>query len=363
MRHTILCLFILFSGVLFADEAPRVLVSAMGKDGTLLRRGLGFFFDESTVVCAYSNVKDAYSIQVQLDGSKAYTNRVLSYSDLLDLAVLKAEEEMAEAVTPLTFVAPAIGETVNFFVKEGEKWGVKSTSISDFTDTGKGHDTIELRDVKLSGFMASPLLNSDQKVVGWLNTATSAIPIGTIARFVGKNSSVSLSEIDVMKKFWPFRKMEVKAAAGVQPQLSEMKRIHLTTPFSFQVDFPKNWKYQNVSFPGRYLLRAADEEFGMSAELRIMPAQSDDLMTGLERIDTLIFSGMWRSDLIPFSVDHFTGLKATYEDLDPDVPYLLAAFLSMSKGNFYILSLSYPPQFAEQAESLMDQIVCSFHLP
>jgi hypothetical protein len=339
-------------------EKNKVVVEAFDEKGQFLRSGLGFVWDEATIVCSYRNVQGASLIKVLLNGLKSYTNRLISFNDLFDLAVLKAEEEMPEASPLGSSDMVASGDTIYFLVREKTKWQVREAMVEGWTDTGKGYEMIRLQTTPASE--PSPLYNSSGKIVGWFPTGSLGIPLEAIGSFVSKKTStVSLAEVKDPSRIWALKLIPEHPEAAAKWESPEMKSVSGNVQFPFQVDVPKHWQQQRVALSDKFLLRVFEENFGFCVELRILPPRSDDLPSAIERAETLLFSNLGRSNLVPFSARHLTGFRAAYEAMDPEAKYSLGVFYTMSRKYLYVLSLIYPPKYQEEAEILFDQIVSS----
>ncbi len=238
--------------------------------------------------------------------------------------------------------------------------------MQNFIDSGNGYEVIRLKtpaeQEPSPKVEPSPVFNAEGKVVAWLNTSSSALPLEAIAGIVvDKTSSISLSEASEGLRICNIKKPESITAPKTLDAV-EMKTTEGHPPFSFTIEFPRDWKYFRLASAGRYILRAANEEAGVCVELRILPQQSDDLQIAVQKSETMFASGLSRSDLAPFSGEALSGLKADYVETDPDSEFAVTAYYTMSNKNFYILAMRYPQQYAEEVHRLLDQIVSSLKI-
>jgi len=331
------------SGQEISTEQNRAIVEAFDANGHLLRSGLGFVFDEDTIICSYRNVQGASLIELRINGEKMSSNRLVSYNDLFDLAVLKAENEIPLEPEPASSGVLGAGDPVYFYSRKGEIWERTSASVKGFLDSGKGYEMIQLTiPGPPAGLEASPLYNGAGKTVGWLSRDSKAVSIYTIAQILaGKTGSVPLPEVGSEEKKCGSRTWHAKAETGTTLYFSDWVLVRGTSAFPFQIELPKKWIFERKTESGRFLLKAIDEHFGICIALSVSPQHTDDLMNAIEKTETLLFSGFSRSTLAPYSADHFTGFLAHYEDLDPDSNYAMNNFYAMSGANLYILSLQH----------------------
>ncbi len=362
-----LLMFFLFVAGGTAQETSmenRALVEAFDSTGHLLRNGLGFVYDENTIISSYNSVQGASLIEVHVHGEKMSSNRLISYNDLFDLAVLKAQEEIPLDPEFSSSGVLASGDPVYFYSRKGESWERTSASVKGFLDSGKGYEIIQLAIPKAPARVdASPLYNAAGKTVGWLSHDSTAVSIRTIAQILSaKSGSVPLPEVGSGEKKCGNRKWRAKIEEGENLFFPDWILVRGTPAFPFQIELPKEWSLQRNTESNRLLLEASDERFGICIALRVSPQLTDDLMDAIERTETLLFPGFSRSVLDPYSADHFTGFLAHYEDLDPDSNYAMDNFYAMSGSNFYILSLQHPVVLQDQIQLLIEQLVSSLRL-
>jgi Trypsin-like peptidase domain len=352
-------------------EKNRINVLSFDEHGMLLRSGTGFLWDGSTLVCGYSTVKGASSIKIEEDGLHSYSTRLISFNDFYDFAILKAEEEDMEASTLAGSDTLAVGDRVYFFQRDKGKWQLSEAMVKGWIDSGKGYEMIRLQTFpqKTSGqkdrsttYEPSPLFNESAKVIGWIYRESIALPLKAMAGYLeARNSTIPLSQVHGTSDVWAPQKVEENAPPGPF-ECCNMILVEGTKQFPFQVQFPEQWAYQIYPQASRFLLRAKHPQFGISLELRAMPQETDDLSFAVERAETLIFSAMSRSELIPFSTSRLSGFKATYEDLAGENGYSRIIFYTMAKGHFYALSITYPQKHAEELVPVVDMIFASFKI-
>lgn len=360
--------FLLFASVGAAQEISteqnRAIIEAFDATGHLLHSGLGFVFDEDTIICSYRSVQGASLIELRISGEKMSSNRLVSYNDLFDLAVLKAENEIPLEPEPASPSVLGAGDSVYFYSRKGETWQRTSAKVKGFLDSGKGYEMIQLTIPGAPARLeASPLYNSAGKTVGWLSRDSKAVSIHTIAQIMaGKTGSVPLPEMGSEEKKCGSRKGRPKTETGGALYFSDWVQMRGTSAFPFQIELPKEWIFEQKTESGRFLLKAFDEHFGICIALTVSPQQTDDLMNAIENTETVLFSGFSRSTLAPYSADHFTGFLAHYDDLDPDSNYAMDNFYAMSGSNLYILSLQHSALLQDQIQLLMEQLVSSLRL-
>src|SRR3990172_13153522 len=338
-----------------AIEKGKVYVEAFDRTGKFLRAGLGFVWDQGTVICSYSNVKGASTIKLAAGETRNYSNRLISYSRPFDLAVLKAEEEIGEAIPLGSSDMLSAGDSIYYFLRKKGKWQLLGGVVKGWIDSGKGYELIRLQLAEEVAESAdpSPLYNGAGKVVGWLNRGSIALPLEAVGNIVGEKSvTVSLAEMSDGSGVWAPRKVKEREIPDKQWEMPEMSRQEGTRLFPFRVDMPRYWKIERVTIGERFLLRAVDDEFGVCVELRILPAASDGLILAIEQAEARIFPGLNRSHLIPYSADPITGFRAEYEDLENG--YSTSIFYTISRQKFYALSISYPQKYKELVLPLIE---------
>ncbi len=347
-----------------STEQNRAIVEAFDSTGHLLHSGLGFAYDEDTIICSYHNVQGASLIELRMNGEKMSSNRLISYNDLFDLAVLKAEDELPLEPEPAGSSMLGTGDPVYFYSRTGTTWQRTTASVKGFLDSGKGYEIIQLAIPGASARQeASPLYNGAGKTVGWLSRDSTAVSIHTIAQILsGKTGSVPLPEVGNIETKCGSRKWHTKTETSEALYFSDWVLVRGTAAFPFQIELPKEWIFERKAESRSYLLEAVDEHSGVCITLRASPQQADDLRDAIEKAETLLFSGFVRSVLDPYSADHFTGFLAHYEDLDPNSNYSMDNFYAMSGSNLYILSLQHPVVLQNQIQLLMEQLVSSLRL-
>jgi hypothetical protein len=338
-------------------EINRITIISLNSSGEVLKTGFGFLYDETTIVCSYSDVKGAAKVQVQWDGTSAYTNRLLSFNESMDIAILDADE--IGAMTPIIGSNTlAIGDKVSYWTEKNGRWELIPAAVHEILDTGKGYDLILIESSTYSS-RSTPLYHSSGKIVGWVQ-GKRAIPMETIASFAEKrNGSIPITDINRIDPQWKFEK-PASSNAAAHFKFSEMKTVSGPKAFSFSLELPEQWVSKVSERHGTFHFRT--RESGVMVEVRAMSIGNDDVLPAIEKSETMIFSGLIRSELIPYSVDYLTGFRAYYEDSDPLNPYAMQAFYTASAQNFYILSVSYPKKVEEKMRSFVDQIFSSFRM-
>lgn len=364
----------LCSFYLFADQSPgpvtqgiqagKVLVKALDIKGHVLGSCIGFIWDHGTVVSSYDIVKDATMVQVQSGDFRIYLSKVVAFNDRWNLAMLQAEEEMPEG-TPLgSSDTLALGDPVYYFNRLGSDWNLEKASVAKYDDVESGFQTIRIQQSpqkKAEGAaISSPLYNTSGKIVGWLFNRTTAIPLKSIYMFLGnKDVTVPLKDINLQKKFWMIHKVPPGAESGQPVRFTKMKSISGTANLPFEIHLPYEWQYRTVSERSRYLLLSLNGEFGISVALRIVKQGTEDLMSAVQQTETMILPNASRSDLVPYSSDWLSGLKACYESADG---YTSSILYTSSAGHFYVLTITYPKQFEEDLRPLVEEILKSFKM-
>lgn len=365
-------------GLVFADdlalreqavEKNRVAVLSLDEREKILRSGIGFLLDESTLICGYTTVRGASSIKLEDAGLHSYSTRLITFNEFYNFAVLKAEEEDLEASSLAGSDTLAVGDRVYFFQREKGKWQFNEALVKGWIDSGKGYEMIRLQSLSenVTGqasvpYEPSPLYNESAKVIGWLYRDSIALPLKAMAGFFETpGATIPLSDVRGSSDVWAAREIEGESPEGPF-ECCAMKLVEGTRQFPFRIQFPDQWSYQSYPQASRFLLRAEDSEFGILLELRVMSQDTDDLSMAVERAETLIFSGMSRSELVPFSTDHLTGFKAVYEDLGGEKGHSRTIFYTMSKKLFYALSLTYPQKHSEELAPAIEMIFASFQI-
>ncbi|MCI0413835.1 S1C family serine protease [bacterium] len=358
-----LCVLCVLCGELNAQETEiletnKITITSLLPSGAVLKTGFGFLYDENTIVCSYSDVKGASKVQVQWDGTSTYTNRLLSFNESMDIAVLAAEEEIPVITPIISSNTLAIGDKVSYWTEKNGRWELTQAAVHEILDTGKGYDLI-LIESSLYSSRSTPLYDSAGKIIGWVQ-GKRAIPMETIASFAEKrNESVTMADVNRIEPQWKFEKPASPGPARFL-KLLEMKMVSGPSAFPFKLDLPKHWVSKIYERSNKFHLRSA--ESGIVIEIRSTSSWSDDVIEAIEKSETMIFADFLRSELIPYSVDYLTGFRAYYEDSDPLNPYAMHAFYTSSGRNFYILSVSYPKGMEEEIRPFVDQVFSSFRI-
>ena len=141
-----------------------------------------------------------------------------------------------------------------------------------------------------------------------------------------------------------------------------MKPVEGPARFPFVLQLPESWSFETSIQPGRYLLLSINGRFGISIALRVVPEESEDLMAGLEKVESLMFPGIPRAEMSPYSADHFTGIMAVYDEQDDKREYSTTMFCAATGGNLYVLTLTYPLKYREQIRPLSEELMASLQL-
>lgn len=378
MKQLITLTFCLLNACLFADDAisrkddvekNKVSVLAFDDQGNILRSGVGFLWDEKSLVCAYSTVKGASTIKLEDTGLHSYSTRLISFNDAYDFAILKTEEEDMEPSLLAGSDTLAVGDRVYFFHREKGKWQFTEALVRGWMDSGQGYETIRLQKSSQStpgsdvSYDPSPLYNESAKVIGWVYRESLALPLKAMSGYVEEpNTSIALTDVKAPSDVWAAQKVKESVPSDVPFECCQMVFAEGTKQYPFRIQFPEQWKYQTYPQAARFLLRAKDFTYGVSLELRIFPQQTEDLVSAIDRIETLIFSGMPRSELVPYSSDHLTGFKAIYDEPNQMNGYSRVVFYVMSKNRFCILSITYPQKHSEEMTSVIEMVLASFEI-
>jgi len=353
-----LIFFLLLAGTVSAQELNRVTVESLQPDGKITKSGLGFFYDSRTLVCSYSEVKNAAKIRVRAGDSIAFSNRVLGLNEDMDVAVLQISEEWPSEYKIGNSNLLAIGDAISFSIESKGQWTSVAGKVQSITDTGKGFNLIFIQSAS-SANRSVPLYNTQNQVVGWLQGGR-AVPLEMIAQLAEKSGeNVTYLQANTGGAQWKFKKPPAAAGAEV-PQVGDMITFYGPTAFPFRIDLPQTWRSRAYKPSPGFLLRTDDPQTGVCAELRAMHASNSDILEGIDRTETTAFPGLSRSELIPFSTNHFTGFRAQYEDSDSRNPFRMDVFYTAFSGNFYVVSVSYPQTYEDKISVLVDQIFSSF---
>ena len=358
-------LFLLIPFLLAAQDdeiihADKVAIAALDQAGRTIHRGTGFLYNETRVICSYADVHAASAIRVEWPGGSSETNRIVSYSESMDLVVLAAPQEIP-VETPIGMSTTlALGDKVSYWIQQDDRWELARGAVHQILDTGKGYDLILIESASYTT-RATPLYNSDKKIVGWLQ-GKRAIPMETIAEYAEKKpGELTINELNRSALRWKFSK-PVSAADGPGEEfsVSALKTVSGPSSYSFHMNLPEDWKAIVSDHGGKFLVRY--EHAGICVEVRAMPLGNEDLLSSLEEIENTVFADFRRSELIPYSAEYLTGFRASYEDSDAMNPYSLQAFYTSSSQNLYLLSISYPEKKEEDMKPLVEQIFSSFRM-
>ena len=332
----------------------KVVVEGMDSSGKVLHSGLGFVWDQNTIICSYAAVRGATSIRASSDGWSTQLNRLISYNEVFDIAVFEAQDEIPQDVELGNSEMLVSGNSVFYFSRDKEGWHVQPATVKAWAESGSGYEMIRLQTQQIAE--ASPVYNSSANVVGWVLPNSTAVPLKAIdALMQQKSAALLLPEVSTRKDFWDLKLRKPTATAKDELELSEYNTVRGPDQFPFHVDLPVNWQTQTSTEPSRCLMRAADSKFGISTEVRVVPVQTDDLRAEVERVEIMLFPQLSRNDLQPFSSDHFTGFKARYENDQ----YSASVFYAMSGRNLYIAAVTSPHNYSEEIEPLISHIFAS----
>ncbi|HJZ11875.1 MAG TPA: hypothetical protein VJ521_06985 [Acidobacteriota bacterium] len=333
-------------------------MKAYDANGKFLRKSLGFLWDEATVICSFSGVKDASVIEVKTDGSRNSMNRLMTYNAAFDLAVLKTEEEFQETPVLGSSNLVAAGDRIHYFSRQQDRWLRVDASVKDWVDSGQGYQFMRLAVPQQNVFEPSPVYNAQDKVVGWINRGGTAIPLEAIDALVSeRNVSVPLDDFKRRSDSWMPRKRTMKGSIAKTWKQPEMTEKTGTSRFPYTCVVPKGWDHQESSQGDRYLFRSFDEASGINIELRIFPSSGGDMMSTIEEAEARIFTGVSRASLVPYSAQGFTGFMANYDDLE--AAYITSVFYTMFRKNVYALSVAFPQKLEQQINPLLDQVLSS----
>lgn len=341
-------------------QAAKVVVESRDAQGRMLQDTLGFVLDENTVVTSYNAVKGASVLHLRSGDYAGQANRILSCSNFMDLALVKTSEEMPMDPDLAGSDTLAAGDPAYYFSRDKAGWRIISARVKSWRDSGQGYEMLDLEPDP--GAACSPLFNAAGKVVGWISGGVTA-PLKAIYEFFsGNDSAIPLNELNLEGKFWTLFRARSSAEKKDRIELAGMKSIQGTARFPFSLSLPGGWPFQTGVQPGRYLLMSMNGRFGITVALRVVPEESEDLMTELERVEALMLPGVQRAEMTPYSADHFTGMKAVYEDSDEANGYSTDSFLALSNGNLYVLTITYPRRYEEQIRPLIEEIIASFRI-
>src|SRR5262249_55723781 len=179
--------------------------------------------------------------------------------------------------------------------------------------------------------------NSDGEVIAWMFSPGRALPNRDLDHLLtGKDQPIPLGKLGDLTSVWKPKNLVASSKAAPAFSYGETKMIHGTPPVSFQIEVPKNWRSESETHPELTLARIWDDPSGACLELRIIPAQSANLMTAVKKIEAMMFAGFARSELTPQSGKYLSGFRANYDDPDPRADHTAAVFYAMSNKNLYV---------------------------
>jgi hypothetical protein len=342
---------------LVLPQTPEVRIHAHNAQGASLRDGLGFVWDDHTVVTSYSAVQGASWIKVELEGESLVAGELISFSKLFDIAFLHTTEELPESRLFGSSDTLAVGDSAFLFTQDKGAWKLKETHLKKWEDSGQGFVWLYFPEV--SSGSASPLFNKTGKIVGWFPGKSPAIPLKAIFSQVADRSAlVPLQEFTAWEKFWNVLKIPSKTADKQRAELLPVNKISGPNTFHFEIGIPQSWEHETSQQKDRYLLLAASRQSGISLGMRVLPAQSGDLNLETERAELLLFPGIPRKDMDPVVIGGISGLQAQYEDAQG---FVSTSFYGLSSGRLCILTITYPS--TTRVDSLLDELYSSVHFP
>jgi hypothetical protein len=365
MKFFAASLFILICVFSFAQETqnlvlpqtPEVRIHAHNAQGAPLGDGLGFVWDDHTVVTSYSAVRGASWIKVEVDGESLIAGELISFSKVFDIAFLHTSQELPEGRLFGSSDTLAAGDSAFLFTQDKGIWKLKETHLKKWEDSG--HGFVWLYFPEMTSESASPLFNRTGKIVGWFPGKSPAIPLKAVfAQIADKSAPVSLQEFTTWEKFWNVLKLPSKVADKQSMELLPVKKISGPERFRFDIGIPQNWEHETSQQRDHFLLLAASRQSGISLGMRVVPAQTGDLNLETERAELLLFPGIPRKAMDPAMVGGISGLEAQYED---DQGFTSTTFYGMSSGHLYVLTITYPATL--KVDSLLDELYSSVHFP
>ena len=340
-------------------KLPEVQIHAHNAQGVLLRHGLGFIWDDHTIVTSYSAVQGASLIKLEVNGENLVARELISWSKPFDLAFLRTAEVLPEGRLFGSSDTLASGDTAYLFSLEKGAWKLKETRLNQWQDSGHGYVWLYLKD--LSTNSPSPIFNRAGKIVGWFPGKSPAIPLKAVFAQLDESSTpVSLQEITVAEKFWNLFKVPGRQAEKKHLEQTAFKKITGPPAFSFQVDIPEDWEHQTSQHAGHFLLLAISGQNGISMALRIAPAVTGDLNMEIERAENLLFPGIAREDMVPSFTGGISGMRAEYEEAQD---FVSTAFYGLSSNRICVLSITHPSQVKEEMIPVIEEVFNSVHFP
>jgi Trypsin-like peptidase domain len=335
-------------------QTPEVRIHAHNAQGSQLRDGLGFLWDDHTVVTSYSAVQGASWIKVEVEGENVVAGELVSFSKLFDIAFLRTAEELPEGRLFGSSDTLAAGDSAFLFAQDKGTWKLKETHLKKWEDSGQGF--VWLHFPEMNSGSASPLFNKTGKIVGWFPGKSPAIPLKAIfAQMADRSAPISLPEFTTWEKFWNVLKVPAKATDKKEAELLPLKKI--SGPH-FEIGIPRNWEHQTSQQKNHYLLLAASRQSGISLAIRVVPAETGDLNLETERAELLLFPGTPRKDMDPAMVGGISGLEAHYEDAQG---FASTSFYGLSSGRLCILTVTYPSTM--KVNALLDKLYASVNFP
>ncbi len=342
---------------LVLPQTPEVHIHAHNAQGAPLRDGLGFVWDDHTVVASYSTVQGASWIKVEVEGQSAVAGELVSWSKVFDLAFLRTAEELPEGRLFGSSDTLAAGDSAYLFAQDHGVWKLKETRLKKWVDSGHGFVWLHFPD--LGSGSASPLFNRTGRIVGWFPGKSPAIPLKAVfAQFADRSVSVSLEEFTTWGKFWSVLRVPPQSRNKKGIEFTSLKKISGPSTFRFEIGIPENWEYQMSQKRDHFLLLTGSGQSGISLGLRVVPAQTGDLNLETERAETLLFSGIPRRDRAPAMAGGISGMRAQYED---EQGFITTAFYGLTSDRLCVLSLTYPSTL--KIDTLLEDLYTSLHFP
>jgi hypothetical protein len=358
----------------FAEQADvpvkpvfeKLVVQSFDSQGHSLRSGLGFLWDRQMVISSYSTVQGASTIKVMGEDVEGRTNQIVAYQAQWDLALLRGEEEFSQDSDLASSDTLGVGDAVYFYVRDASDWRLQKGIVRKWVDSGDGYQMIGInseRKVEGSVREAGPIYNASGRIVGWMFNPSNAVPVKTIYEFLrGRDTAVSLSEMNTSNKFWRLHRIRAQAPKDRKFEISSFELVKGTPAYPFELQLPFGWRPQTATDPSRFLLLALNTEEGVAVALRVVKSQPEDLYSAIQRVETMILPNASRAEIIPYSSDSFSGLKAHYEESHEGEAYITNALYTIQGDRFYILTITYDRRMEGKLRAVTDQILTSFAL-
>jgi hypothetical protein len=338
-------------------QLPEVQIHSHNAQGALLRKGLGFIWDDHTVVTSYSAVQGASVIKLQIGGESVVAGELVSWSKPFDLAFLRTAQELPAGRLLGSSDTLASGDTAYLFAQDDGTWKLRETKLNQWQDSGLGYVWLYLSDPGTNA--ASPLFNRSGKIVGWFPGKSPAIPLKAVFAQLGEKSTpVSLQEVTVAEKFWNLLRVPSHQDQKKQFEQTTYKQITGPSGFPFQLSIPESWEHQTSQHLGHFLLVAVSGQSGVSLALRIASAVSGDLNMEIDRAENLLFPGIARNEMIPAFTGGISGMRAEYEDAQG---FTSSAFYGLSSNRICVLSITYPSASTEEITPILEEVYNSLH--